>query len=145
MLDMKMKNNHSCSAGVQELIFNSGALSPAPTPVPAGGGADPSTSSAERTPDKRKADNDTEVAKLRKELKAAETARDHQTRTCEAMKVARDRRGAPGKGGGRGGGGYQQQWYGPPVPYQSSGGYSGDHHQNHGPPNNGGRGGDRRP
>ena len=146
LLDMKMKNNHSCSAGVQELIFNAGALTPAASPSPAAGGGEPSTSTPERSSDKRKVDTDSELTKLRKELKAAETARDHQTRTCEAMKAARDRRGVPGKGGGRGGGGYNNQWYGPPVPYNGNGGYNNGGNGNNNNSNqdqHGGRGGGR--
>ena len=105
-VDLKMKNNFSCSAGIQEIIYHSAALTPvaapsltttAPDPPPGGG--------PDRTPEKRKAENESETAKLRKELKAAETARDHNARTLDQMKTARDRR-ATGKGGGRGGGGY---------------------------------------
>ena len=144
LLDLKMKKNHSCSAGVQELIFNAGALTPAPTPGAAGGSSDAPTTPVERSADKRKVDNDSELAKLRKELKAAETARDHNSRTCEAMKAARDRRGT-GKGGGKGGGGYGSNWYGPPVPYHNGGGYGGGNGQNYQdqPDQRGGRGGGR--
>ena len=101
-LDLKMKNGHSCSAGIQELIFHSEALTPAPPPATALPTDAPAT--PERSSDKRKVEVDAELTKLRKELKAAESARDHQTRTCDSMKAARDRRGA-GKGGGKGGGG----------------------------------------
>ena len=71
----------------------------APSDPPPGGGPD-------RSGEKRKAEGDTEVSKLRKDLKAAEAARDHQIRTCDAMKAVRDRRNAGKGSGGRGGGGY---------------------------------------
>ena len=141
LLDLKMKNHHSCSAGIQELIYHSGGMTPSapPAAAPAASSESPA-GTPERAADKRKTD-DSEVAKLRKELKAAENARDHQSRTCEAMKVARDRR-AQGKGSGRGGGGYYNNNWGGPPPNFNGGGYNnyqGNQHHDQ----NGGKGGGR--
>ena len=139
-LDLKMKNGHSCSAGIQELIFHSEALTPAPPPATALPTDAPAT--PERSSDKRKVEVDAELTKLRKELKAAESARDHQTRTCDSMKAARDRRGA-GKGGGKGGGGGYNNWYNSPPPYYQQGGYQQHQNNNHPNDSHGGRGGGR--
>ena len=120
LLDMKMKSRHSASSGIQELMYHSAALGPSAVLMPTANSSQPAAGSpSEKEKGKRKVeDGPSDVESLRKDLKAAVAARDHNGRTIEEMRKARDARVARGgKGGGRGGRGDYNQGYGWQQPY----------------------------